>query len=388
MSRTSFTAGKAMVGLFAAVALLPRVALPQTTAIHAAAYVNADGKIVKGGVVVIERGMIARVGGEVPNGVPVHAYAGAVVSPGLIDCHAALGAEGNLSERREAIEPHANARDAFDRFSGQLQAALAAGVTTFALAPDDENLVGGRIAICQTSGPERRPRILTDAGPLKLSLAPAALKVDREPTSRGGAVGLLRDTIAKARQAEAADDPLALFARGELRGVFAAPSGADVLTALGLARDYQLQLVLVHTRDARRVAELAAGQVAGVIVGPLELAATRREALAASVFERHGVPVSLAGGLPAQPADSLRIGAAVAARAGLSAEAARRAITTVPARLLGVDDRIGVLEPGRQADLVVFSGDPLDLRSRVLAVYVGGQRVCFTEAEPRRGEER
>jgi hypothetical protein len=268
-----------------------------------------------------------------------------------------------------------------------LRAALAAGVTTFALAPDDQNLVGGRIAVCQTSGPNGQPVVLTDAGPLKLSIAPESFKQDREPTSRAGAIGLLRERIEAARQSGSETDPLAAFAAGRLPGVFATPSAADVLAALRLKADYGVQLVLIHTRDARLVAEQTAGQVAGVIVGPLDLGVGRREALAAGIFEHRGVPAALAGGLPARPADSLRIAAAVAARAGLSAEAARRAITAVPAELLGVGDRIGRIQEGYRADLVVFSGDPLDLRSRVLAVYVAGQRVYVPDLKALEGDQ-
>ena len=127
--------------------------------------------------------------------------------------------------------------------------------------------------------------------------------------------------------------------------------------------------------------------VAGAIVNPLDLTAARRDALAAGLFEKHGVKVAIAGGLPHAPADSLRIGAAVAARAGLTPEAARRSISIVPAELLGVDEQVGSIALGHQADLVVFSGDPLDLRSRVLAVYVGGQRVYVVrEKSAQQGE--
>jgi imidazolonepropionase-like amidohydrolase len=380
VNRVALSSGKTLGGLLAALGLASGAALAQTTVIQAGAYVDAAGEIKTGAVVVVTDGLITHVGGDVPSGVSIDAYPGAVLCPGLIDCDAALGVSDGLSERQQAIQPQVNARDAFNRFSGQLQAALAAGVTTFALVPDDQNLVGGRIAVCQTNGADDRPCILTDAGPLKLSLDPASFKEDREPTSRGGAIGLLRDTIVMARTA-AEDDPLTAFATGKLTGFFAVPSGADVLAALALAEEFGLRVVPIHTRDARLVAMQLAGVVPGVVVGPLELTTGRREALAPAMFERRGVPVALAGGLPEHSADSLRIAAAVAARAGLSQEAARRAITSVPAELLGVSDHVGAIKEGRRADLVVFSGDPLDLRSRVLAVYVGGQRKYHLEGK-------
>lgn len=344
-----------------------------TLVIAAGGWVDPNGVLQPGRAIVIERGTIQRLGDEAPPGVRVDAYPGAVVCPGLVDCLAQLGCDGGLSERAQSVQPKLDARDALNRYSSQLRAALAAGVTTFALAPDDQNLIGGRIAVC-CFGPDGKPFVLSEPGPWKLSLAPAVLKQDREPTSRGGAVGLLRDTLAAARKAGPAD-PLATLVQGQTSAILTAPSGADVLSGVELAEQFGLQLALVHTDDARKVAEALAGHARGVIVGPLDLSTSPRAAAAAALLEKHGVPVALAGGLPARPADSLRLAATVAARAGLSKDAARRAMTSVPANLLNVADRTGSLQVGRVADLVVFSGDPLDLRSRVLAVYVAGQRV-------------
>lgn len=348
--------------------------------IRAAARVDPDGEVRADGLIVIRDGKLAQVGGQPPAGALVEDFGDAVVCPGLIDVHSALGAMGHLSESQSAIEPSARAADVLDRFHAQLRAALAAGVTTFGLAPDDTNLIGGRIAIAQTSGPDGKPALLSDAGPLKLSLSPQVFASDREPTSRSGALEMLRSTIAKARQARGraggqAEEALSAFSSGRLSGILSAPSGADVLAALELAREFGLKLALIHETDARLIANEVAAAGLGVIVGPLDLSAAPRQAGAAGVLEQAGVEVAIAGGLPNAPADSLRLSAAVAVRNGLSAGAARRAITSTAAKFLGVGERVGVLQNGRQADLVIFSGDPLDLRSRVLAVYVGGKRV-------------
>jgi len=343
-------------------------------ALRAGGYVDTDGQIVAAGLLVLDGARIAQVGGQLPEGVPVEEYPTAILCPGLIDCWTELGAHGDLCERQHAIQPQILAREAFNRFSRQLRAALAAGVTTFALLPDDQNLVGGQAAICQTAGPGGCPRLLHEAGPLKLSLSPEVFKVDREPTSRMAALGMLRAALEAASAADATG-PLSDLVRGQRLGLITTPTAADVLSALQLAEAYHLRLALCHSHDARQVAPLLNGKVAGVIVGPLDLTAGIRRATAAAFFEKQGVLVAIAGGLPAAPADSLRIGAAVAARYGLSPAAARRAITSAPAQLLGISEQVGSLQVGRQADVVVFSGDPLDLRSRPLAVYVAGQRV-------------
>ena len=347
--------------------------------IRADRWVTPEGAIQPNALVVIQDGVITQIGGEPPVKLAVDDYSPAVLCPGLIDIQAALGVQGGLSERRSAIQPELTAADAFNRFTSQRAAALAAGVTTFAIMPDNQNIIGGQIAVCQTTG---NSGVLEAAGPMKLSISPAAFKVDREPTSREGALGLLRETLNTARRTPAEHPLLARLLAGERTGVLAAPTGADVLTATQLADEYGLRLVLIHEHDARQVAALATERVEGVIVGPLDYLSSPRDARGAGQFAAAGVPVAIAGGLPYESADSLRIGANVAVGAGLSPEAARSAITSVPARLLGVNDRVGAIAEGRLADLVLFTGDPLDLRSRVLAVYVAGRRVY--PAEPRR----
>ncbi|TWT42265.1 imidazolonepropionase [Phycisphaerae bacterium RAS1] len=349
--------------------------------VRAARLVTPDGELQDGGLVVIRDGKIAQVGETAPADAVIHEYDDAAICPGLIDVAAALGAFGNLSENQSALQPAAAARDALDRFAPQLDAALRSGVTAFALSPDDQNLVGGRIAICRSGGAGVGGLIAPD-GPMKLSLSPDVFKSDREPTSRTGALLMLRSAIESARSGKAAaGDALAQLAAGKIPAIVSAPSGADALAASEMVEDYGLKLTIMHTRDALDVAGEVARRKVGVIVGPLTWNSSRRETAAAAAYEKAGVPVAIAGGAPLFSADSVRLGAALAARGGLSAAAARRAITSNAAAVLGMSERLGAVKPGLEADIVLFSGDPIDLRSRVLAVYVGGRRVYLAPAD-------
>ncbi|MCH7870532.1 MAG: amidohydrolase family protein [Planctomycetes bacterium] len=356
------------------------VAAEERFAIRAAAHVDASGELRQGALIVIENGLIASVNADVASigDIRVDTFEGAVVSPGLIDVHAGLGADGQLSERQSAIQPDVVAGDAFDRFHRQFRMALRAGVTSVGLSPDDANLVGGRIAICKTSGSGGAPYVLGD-GPMKLSLAADVLRRDRKPTSRGGAIAMLRGAIGAARESKDGS-PMAALASGGLSAFVTAPSGADVLSILRMASDYGLKLTLIHQYDAHAIGDAIAAAKVGVIVGPYGFRDSRRSVGAAGILEKRGITIAIAGGLPGASADSLRLGAAMAARGGLSLAAARRAITSAPAEFLGVSDRIGSIAEGRDADLVIFSGDPLDLRSRVLAVYVDGRRVYTADS--------
>lgn len=340
------------------------------SAIRGASYVDPSGAIVPECTIVIQEGRIAQVGGEPPAGAEITEYAGCVVCPGFVDVCAALSAADQTGEASSALQPEANAEDVLNRFSPQLEAALASGVTTFALCPDDSNLVGGRVAVVQTGDADGRPQVRTRDGPMKLSLSPAIFSAVREPSARAGALAMLREALSHP-PAEAAD-PWARFAAGQLPGLMSAPSAADVRSALDLAAQFKLRLAIVHSESARDVAAAVGAAQCPVVVGPLTVSSATRVLQAAGVFERAGVPVAIAGGLPGRAADSLRQGAALAVRYGMSDSAARRAITRVPAELLGVGEEVGSIAVGRRADLLVFTGDPLDPRSRLVAVVVDG----------------
>ncbi len=370
----------------AAVAVLWCVAqgiAQEARVIRAGSYVAPDGTLQSPALLVIRDGRISAVGGESPAGLPVDDFGDAVISPGLIDAYAALTAAGQTFEFGDVLSSEVNTRDAFDRYSDQLEAALAAGVTTFALFPDERSLIGGQVALCQTYGGSGTAGVLPVEFPaLAVSLSEAVYQPTREPTSRSGALSMLRRALS--RGSNESDPALAQALAGKRPLAVLAPRDEDVRSALALADEFKLRLLILHTRDARGIASTLAARKQGVVVGPLSLTSDTRAASAAAVFEKAGVPVAIAGGLPRQNADSLRIGAAVAARHGFSSAAARRSITVTAAELLEVADHVGALRPGLRADLVIFSGDPLDLRSRRVATYVGGRPIprLHSEVQP------
>ncbi len=356
-----------------AVLLVSGAAAAQTV-IQADGWVKPDGSLAREAVYVTVRdGQVAEVSGTAPQGAAVQRFEGGILAPGMIDLSGGLAALGDRSEDANAMEPAARAADALDRYQDYAHRLAHAGVTAFAICPDDTTLIGGRLAAVHSVGPDGRPALL-GAGPLHVSLSASVYRVDREPTSRTGALGLLRRTL---RAATAGDqpEPLRAFAAGELAGLVTAPTAADVLATLRLADQMNLEVSLRHTVDGRDVAGLPGLRDMRVVVGPLSNYASDRDRHSAGALQRAGVRIALVGGYPNAGPDALRLSAAMAVRGGLGLDAARRAVSLVPAEVLGVADRLGAIEVGRQADLVVFSGDPLDLRSRVLAVYSAGRRL-------------
>lgn len=360
------------LGAACGVALCARA---EQVVVSAPAYLAPSGEIVKDALIVMEDGVICQVGGPAPGAGPgsgaVHAFDQGVACPGLIDVRSSLGAYGQLSEPASAIESGANAGDAFDPYHPDMRGARQAGVTCVALVPADNNLVGGRVAVVKTFGRDGRAYILTEAGPFRMSLAARVLESDREPTSRSGAIAMLREALGAAR----GSSPLADVVGGKVGVLAAAPTAPDVLAFLQLAAQYKMRVAIEHDGDPYLTASALGAARATAIVGPHTLSQPRRSLAAAGLFEQAGATVVLAGGLPEGAADSLRLTAALAVRNGMTAAAARRGITSAAAEALGVSDRVGSLAPGLSGDVVIFSGDPLDLRSRVVAVFVDGRRV-------------
>jgi len=377
---------------FVSLALAGLSAAAPPAAIRAGGYVTPQGEIKSGGATVaIRDGRISNISSEANSGSDVDFYEGAVICPGLIDCLSSLTADGQLVTTADAVSTGVMAVDALDRHHPQLRAALESGVTTFLLAAGDYAIVGGNCAIASTSaaGPSER-------GPVKLSLSPLAFLPNREPTSRGGALALIRAALSQepargdrnrdARPVRSNDEArrtatLRELLAGKEGSIVAAPSAADVLSFIELAREYKFTPTLIHNDDARDVAAAIAAARLGVVAGPYRFGSSPRETQAAGILEKAGLRVALGGGLPYLSSDSLRVSAAIAVQSGMSPAAARRAITSTAAELIGAADRVGSIEPGRRADIVVFSGDPLDLRSRVLAVYVGGSCVWRAPSE-------
>jgi imidazolonepropionase-like amidohydrolase len=340
-----------------------------------------SGELAAGQAVIVAGGRIEKVVPEaqIPQGTPIDRYPGAVISPGLIDVLSEAGAYGAHREAQRAIDPAASVIDAIDPLVPALVDLLRRGITAVMVVPDDNNVVGGVCATIRTYVPDARLDVIRADGPLILSLGPAVLTVDREPTSRAGALSMLREALALAK-ANKGDERLARAIQGKLDVVVRCEAAEDVDGLLRVLGEVSIKPRLAHAADLVEVAGDLEGSTPLVIAGPLGLASSPRLLQGPAAAAEADLGVALTGGTPRRDGLSLRLGAALAVRYGLAPDAARAAITSAPATAAGVADRIGRLVPGLDADLAIFSGDPLRLDSRVIAVYVGGQRV-FSEMQ-------
>jgi len=389
--------------LLLGLALVARAA-PETSGalyVTAAELHTGTGDVFRPGAVSVVDGKIVAVGRPDDVAVPPGArrIEGAAVVPGLVAAQTEHLAKGG--EDPNSVAPDVRALDGYD-FAAPETRLLAAGVTTVFLSPGSNRVVTGHGAVVKTAGASRESRTLrADAGlvagigesvarppavndpPVEPDATKAPIEPWRRqfPVTRAGSVMLLRQLFDEGK------------AGGEIR--IGADSAGDIAAAISLAKGRDARVVLVGGRDAGTMAAaLKSSGLAVVLRWPLATgrvnapwdADAERAALAgrrsAALLADAGVPFALAAGDESAVPDLLFV-AASAAREGLAPNRAVAAITSEAAKILGVADRVGSLAPGRDADLVVLSGPPADLRTFAMTTVVDGAVVWERKGEGR-----
>jgi imidazolonepropionase-like amidohydrolase len=365
--------------------------------------------------VVIENGKITAIGERVrsPEGAEIIEGAGKTVIPGFLDIHTHLGIheegvgrEGDdVNEMTDPVTPHLRAVDAINPEESGIREAAASGVTTAVVLPGSGNVIGGLGSMLKTYGNNVDRMILRDPCGLKSAFGENPKRVygdqKKMPSTRMGTAALLREALTRAqtyirKAATAGEDAtklpdrdlrleaLALVLRGEIPLLAHCHRADDILTVLRIAREFGVQVVLEHATEAHRVVEVVAEAGAACVVGPTfgsrgKVETKEKSFASLRILVRAGVKVAICSDHPVTPSSYLRLYAALAMSEGLSEADALRAVTIWPAEIMGVADRVGSLEHGKDADLAIYNGDPLDIRSRVEAVFIDGQRVPSPE---------
>lgn len=330
----------------------------------------------EGAVLLVREGLVAGLAHtlDVPEGVPVVALPGAWAVAGFVEPWAEPGGRGAPGEAAAAIQADVVAGARLDRRHPDWARLRAAGVTACCLTPGDGALVPGWGQVVSSAGAP-----LEGVEPvLRLVLGASALSSDRPPTSRLGAVALLREALTAAHGEGGAEHPLRPFARGQRPGLVRVEGPADLRAALELQGAFGLRL-LVQLGPGFTTEDLAGLELGPAsptfLLGPWDLTTPRGELLLAQALAARGVELVFSGHPPLGPAGGARLSAALAVRHGLAPAKALAALTTAPAAALGIARRAGTLEVGRPGDVVVLDGPPLDPASRVLGVWIGGRRV-------------
>jgi imidazolonepropionase-like amidohydrolase len=370
--------------------------------------------ILAGGTLLIDDdGTIAAVGQglEIPEGVKVLDADGQHIFPGFVDAHTHLGIweegvgrafwDGN--EATEPTTPHVRALDAINPRDPGLADARSAGVTTVCVTPGSANAICGQPAVIKTAGEIVDRMVIRQPAGIKMALGENPKSVykprDKMPSTRMGTAALIRETLVNAQNylekgAKAADDPdkeppdedlkleaMALVLRGQVAARIHAHRADDILTALRLGQEFGLRVVVEHCTEGHKVAAELVKAGVPALVGPSLSSRSKMELRelsfsTAGELARAGVTVALISDHPFVPIQYLPLCAGLAIREGLDEETALRAITLTPAQILGVEERVGSLEPGKDADLAFYRGHPLyDVQARCLLTLVQGRVV-------------
>lgn len=329
-----------------------------------------QGRTVEKGVLLLSQGRIAEVGTnvDVPAGVEIVEHKG-VITAGMIALHGYNGAPSEMRDDTRSALPDAKVGAAFDPNHYDFEDARAAGITTLVLTPPAEGIAPGVTAVVKSFGHS----VVNDEAHLSLVFTASGLTSNREPTSLSGAVTMLDALFAKPTGA------IERAADGKLPCLFEATTRPDVLRVIEFAKQHELKGAIHGVALAGELAsEINAAKLA-VIVPTIGVGGDRRALKSVVALAKEAVPFGFGLDAPWRNPADLRLSAALCVREGLDRKTAWNALTSEAAQIAGVADRVGRIERGLDADIVLWSGDPLDLGSRVVAVYVNGARVAGGE---------
>ncbi len=361
-----------------------------------------SGRQIEKGTVLVERGKITGVeeGVLVPPGAEVVDVAGKVIIPGMIDAHSHLGIieeiyseEGDdCNEVTDPVTPHLRAIDAINPADPGFRDALSGGVTTVVTGPGSANILGGEMAVIKTFGTVVDEMVVRFPAGIKAALGENPKsnygRDKKTPATRMASAAILREALVKAKdylRKESTDRDLKMEALGRLlkREVplrVHAHRADDIMTAVRIAEEFGVELIIEHCTEGHLVAGRLAERGISAVVGPVitNRAKVEMQGLTlktARVLAEAGVRFAIMTDHPVVPVQYLAASAALAAKGGLSMGNALRAITIDAAGILGLQDRLGSIEPGKDADIVIFDRHPLDISSRVERVYINGVKV-------------
>jgi imidazolonepropionase-like amidohydrolase len=396
---------------------------PGVLAVVGGRVLTGAGEEFENGVVLVEDGRITAVGPAasvpVPPGARVIDAAGRVVTPGFVDSHShlGLGPSGGVTEDNEMSNPVTPELRVIDSIhpegegpdEHQFRRALAEGVTAVVARPGSGNVIGGQSAVLKLCGGTVDDMVLLFPADMKMALGRKGYYASKGvmPTTKMGAAYLVRKALVEAAEygealarydKEKAKDPKAAppprdlgkeallkVVRREIPVHIHVDSSDDIMTAVRLAEEFKfLRLSLGHAVEAYKVAGELARRGVIVVVGPQMTAYDDEGRLVnlAGYLADKGVPVDIMTDADVVQESFLRYQAAIAVKYGMDPKQALRAITLGPARTMGLERRIGSLEAGKDADIVVFDGNPFDVASRVLTVLVDGRIVFEAGRDP------
>lgn len=336
---------------------------------------------------------------------------GQYVVPGFVDAHChvgmcedSVGFEGDDgNEMTDPVTPHLRAIDAIYHADRAFREALEGGVTTVVTGPGSANVIGGQFAALKTFGRRVEDMLIREPVAMKVAFGENPKSVYHEkrqsPMTRMATAAILRESLMKAREyqqmlddyerdSENYDKPdfdmkleaLLKVLKGDIPLKAHAHRADDILTAIRIAKEFGVRITIEHCTEGHLITDILREENINVITGPFltdrsKIELKNQSIKAPGIISKAGIKTAIMTDHPCTPVQYLPLCAAVAVKEGMDEEEALKAITINAAEITGIADRVGSLETGKDADMVITDGHPLELRSRVLYTIINGQVV-------------
>lgn len=370
------------------------------------------GNVLEKGTILIKDGKIAAVGTniEIPANAEIIDATGKIITPGIIDAHThiGIGEEGigwegkDYNEVSNPVTPQLRAIDAINPEDEGFKDAIKGGITTVMTGPGSANVLGGESLVMKTYGRTVEEMVILNPCGIKGAFGEnpkrvyGTRNVPATPGTRMATASLMRDALVKAQNylkkvedakkdgkhvdRELQQESVARLLTKELPLRAHAHRADDIMTILRIAKEFDIDVTLEHCTEGHKIADIIAEAGVPAMVGPTMTARSKYELKDRSldtpaILHQAGVKVSLITDHPVIPIQFLPLCAGVAIRHGFPEEEALKSITINPAEALGVADRVGSLEVGKDADIVIFDGHPLETRTKVEKVFINGELV-------------
>lgn len=367
------------------------------------------GGTINNGIVVIENEKVKEIitTTDLPVETEIVDARGKVITPGLIDVHTHLGLveegscleDASINEMTEPVTAHLRALDAVNPYDKGFQDALKGGVTCVQVLPGSSNVIGGQGVVLKTSGRIVDEMAIQNPSGLKVAFGENPKKIYKEqkklPSTRMGTAACLRQSFLEAQNYSAKYknkkeegffekdlkmEALKNVLEGKMPVRMHVHRADDIMTAIRIAEEFGLNYTLEHCTEGDKIKDYLAAKKIKTAVGPtlssrskLELKDLGWHTVAA--LNNAGVETSITTDHPILPIRYLSLCAALAAREGLEEDEALKTVTYTAAKHLELEERIGSIEPGRDADLVIWSADPFYFKSKVEMVFIAGRKV-------------
>lgn len=369
------------------------------------------GKVIEGGTILIEAGKIKAVGANLPlpHGTEIIDANHKHVMPGIVDAHTHIGifeqgigfegADGN--EMTNPATPHLRALDGINPMDPAFKGAVAGGITCLTVAPGSANVIGGTAVAIKTWGKLVDDMVVRDPIGLKIAFGENPKRVysnqKKTPSTRMAVASILRENLVAARnymakmerakddEEKAPDRDLKLevlvqVLKKEIPLRAHAHRADDITTAIRIAEEFDVDICIEHCTEGHLIADFLGEKKIAAMVGPtlgtrpkIELANTSFST--PGILFRAGVKVALVSDHPVFPVEQLPVQAALVHKAGLPEEETLKAITINPAEIMGIQHRVGSIEPGKDADIIILNGHPFDWRTKVEKTLIDGEIV-------------